>query len=358
VRNYALEPLYSPSDKDLADLLLASANRPAADGLRKLLSRRGVMFSRNAERAAVIQEVVRHVHSVGQLTELLNLLRTEERTPKVETTQVKCEATVEELHGICEVVRDARKQRGLHEVMLITKGMQSVSLNIDYMVPDWSASSLRQFTLYRAWLQYESGNSGFRLRTAPSQRSDEIAKEVQQKLKAFLEASGKKLSLESVRLTGRSAEQRTEFFLSLMKALDGYAKGEATHVGISRLDADDQADEDVAAEARRLVNKILLSGGAVGGSQELLDFLESKKGWFISEAKWYVSSVSDSTRYLLEAKFRAAQEGRRFHVRVAGVYPVREDGISHWKSPRAPTPAERRVLEDLLHEAAVELSTP
>lgn len=377
--------LFFADDKDISDLLLAAKQKLNKSKLISLARNRGLVLSPEDSREVIVQYLARLPYGWSELIELLRATETASRTEAVASVQLTSSAGTKELHDAVQAVRDLRIG-GRDEVYTITANrIGVVSVSVQYTEPDTSKTRLFQRQPREISISLEQSGDGFKVRYQANDRAKEIVADIAKALETATQTTVAQRQIELRNI--KDARLRTEFFLHLMRNMDGMSLSNVTDVKVNKLPreevpsfstdplplpqvaekggtysvngedegvddepTDAEAEAEAQEELRGEVQRVALQGDGLLVSDEYKRLTAA--GFFVSHAVWQsVEKASRGLKVEFEAQFGDAAQGLGFSYTVLGVYKKKEDE-GHRKSRSACDPLEQAELIERLERGA------
>jgi hypothetical protein len=368
--------LYFADDKDLLDLLSTAKHRLTVAKLVEMARSRGLCLSAENPRGALIAEIARLPHGWHELVALLEATDSNERPEKLSSCKLDGVFTVKDIYDAAEMVRDDRVEKNGGEVYNIEHFDKLVRVRVKYSDLDASKTRLVQRSQREFVVEFEKVDGGFRVRHEAQERAHDVLGAIEDVLlKATPGTStAKRVNVELGAI--RKPEQRTEFFLKLIKGLTGFTLEDVKGVRGSRLsssredegaeqsEADEHGSDDgeeIDAEEATFVaevKRIALQGDGILNSAQYKNLVED--AFFVSSIVW--TSIENSptgVRAEFDASFSNPEEGTGFTYAVRKVWERGTTGdLKKGKMPPAKVREDKRlvrVLEEAAHAAMTDV---
>jgi hypothetical protein len=311
----------SASDKDIYDLLMSAKQRMSEKVLRAIALERGIVFSASTDRHTLCESISQLPHDYKSIVTLIDMRETVARHEKRTFTSLPIALSQSEIE---QVIENYRNQAGNEdEITLQSRRSSAFYLNVAYDEVDYSKTRLMQRQRRDAGVEISFENGHTIIRTPSTAKADEvvyaITKEIE-KLKV------EKISPILISMEGLTPEQRSRFFLFLIRSQPGYELRTVVNMRIaSDIDDNDMGGEiDIEADmaaGRDLVgrvNSIALSGTNLLQSIEYQNLKRS--GFFITSLTWQSQQRAMPQDILqFDVSFKNGREGTgfRFNARIA-----------------------------------------
>ncbi|MDF3214820.1 hypothetical protein EN962_00320 [Mesorhizobium sp. M7A.F.Ca.CA.001.09.2.1] len=315
-------PFLAATDKDIFDLLMSSKGRMSEGVLRGIALTRGIIYSPKTDRERLASDISILPHDFASLTKLIERREYQNRNEKRAYVDVLVSLTHDE---ISEVVRSYKEEfAGEDELTTQQRRLREVQLNVAYDEIDYSKTRLIQRQRRDANIEFilESDRTTIRMPATEKARGvvDRLIKKISQlKLQSL---TPKDLSLD-----GLTADQRTTFFMSMLRNIPGYQL--QTVVSIKCASGDDDVGEDlemdieekeraVESEIVGKINSVALSGMNLLQSEEYQSL--KKNGFFITAVTWRALQTERPNDLMqFDVSFDEPRQGKgfKFGVRIA-----------------------------------------
>lgn len=339
-------------DKDIQDLLLSS--KLGKPKLLQLAQRRGIVLSKESSREQLVSSIARMPHSWSQLSELLDLTSTADRSDKRTCAHLPGDFTIDGLNNVLAELKDGREHTDGEAWDVVQSGKNQFKISATFTEVDPSKTRLAQLSQREIAIEIEKTDAGLQVRHSARERGTSILQGI---VSALSESTGRDVRAQIIDLSEiRDPDIRTAFFINLSRGVASYDLAEILNVRGSRIPqpGSDIPNDDSAAQEdfSRSVKKIILSGRKIDQSPEYKRFSESR--FFISEMTWTV--VDPKTNGIMvefEAGFSEDESARSFYYSVKRVHEKNKDGQIKTAYTR-PSGDRLRALSQALEAAASE----
>lgn len=314
---------YCATDNEIYEVLMSSRQKFTEAVVLELAKDRGIIYSSNDSREAVIEKLALLPHDFNDLAIVLSHREHAGRAEKITSVTLHGELTIEDIK---EVSKEYKEQAPADEkVITQPDGADRYVVKVHYSEVDYSKTRLIQRKPKEADVEFviEEGKTTVRM------PANAKAKEIFKGLKARLD-SKKKTELPEVLIELSDfnlAAQRTKYFTSLIGTLPEFKLDNVTSVKVEPIDVnesadslgleDDQEQETAAQEALAMVKKVAISGESLLVSDEYQAL--QKKGFFITSIIWRSKqTVAPYSIVEFEAAFEEPHSGRGFKYSVRG----------------------------------------
>lgn len=353
--------IYFADDKDVYDLLLSSRRQLSSLRLAQILRRIGILLSPGADREGLIRQLTLVPLGWQQLTRVLELTDTGDRAEKFTGSTLGVSISTEHLAAAIQKVKQERVQHR-DEVLDVSIQGDVARITVVYSEVDTTQTRLCQKVRRELSIEIEKDGESLLLRHQAQPRAQEIIDQ----LREVLAKDDELPEQREVELSGvTSPERRTEFFLRLIKSVDGFEFNDVHAVRVHRLSEakesetleDDESDEEEAEDVRTSELKVLVRKAALEG-ERILDTPQYKQlleaGFFVHKLGWSARQAApEGMKVGFEAEFGSPEEGRGFRYRVSKVWERGRSG-DFKKTPRSATSSEVRDYGKAIEAAAQE----
>lgn len=315
----------SASDRDLYDLLMSAKQRMSEKVLRHIGLERGILYSERSNREHLCDALSLLPHDYGSIVHLIDARESAARQEKRTFTTLPVDLDLAELD---RVLNSYKNEPGYSDELTIQhKRAEGVVVNIAYDEIDYSKTRLMQAQRRDTSIEFSFENGKTVIRSQSTAKADEVVAAITRKIEELKRVN---ITPVSVNLEGLSSEQRSRFFLRLIRGIPGYRLMTVVNMRIASeredldldkgIDIDDSDDEDIAAAPALVgrVNSIVLSGENLLYSAEYQNLQQS--GFFITSMTWQCEQQAEPKDILqFDASFKQAREGTgfRFNARIA-----------------------------------------
>lgn len=346
--------IYSASDKALYDALNQAAVTQAE--MRSLFLTHGVVISKNTNRRELATHYSRLLHDYDDFQALARLFDTGHRRERLASFRIRSKATLDDFESaIHHVVGNLKNNADAASVSANDDG--SLRINVRYKVFNFNKSEFRQIETRDAVVTVEAEGDTIVIRGPQNDKVDEISREIISYVEGRVEGN---VDIDEISLEMYpTASERTQFFLHLIDAVNGYKRHDVTDVYVYKPspkaenleDATDSLDDDTDDVKLGVhISRASLKGQNVLESNELKRLL--KRGFYISKIVWQAKEAQfDSDIYEFEAQFTEPETCTRFSYLCRGYYKyIGQD--EYTKSKSHLPPQEDREISQLIENAA------
>lgn len=354
-------PFLSATDKDIFDLLMSDRGRLSEGVLRNFALARGIIYSRRTNRENLASAISRLPHDFHSLTTMVERREYHSKNEKRAYVDIPVALTREE---IGEIVRSYKEGvAGEEEVTTQSRRAQDVYVNVAYDEVDYSKTRLIQRQRKDAGIEFVIGESITTIRMPATEKARDIVQKIvdhASKLK-LQDLRKNELSLESL-----SSDQRTTFFMEIMRTIPGYELQTVVSIKCSsraeetgeNLEIDlEQEEVSVESEIVSKINSVALSGVNLLQSEEYQSL--RRNGFFITSVTWRALQKEKPQDLLqLDVSFDQPRLGKGFRFGVRIARRLADGGLANDFKPLEPNRqpglwslVERtsaRVLHDIL----------
>ncbi|AGC44560.1 hypothetical protein MYSTI_03248 [Myxococcus stipitatus DSM 14675] len=358
---FAKNSLYYADDKDIYDLLQNHQKTVTKRELLELARSRGVFLSHVDSYDELADFISSLTFDWPNLSKLYDLIHTTDRTEKTTSSVLTSKITTPQLSNILNHISNTRQEDG-SEAYRITQSPNAISVEVTYSeVPDPARSRLEQRRERKLVIHVETKDDGLHIRHEANKKAEEIVSAIST---AIEKKTGNKVEQARIELSGiRSPQDRTAFFLALMKQVRGYKLSNVTDVSVDKLgtNPDDERNSDEPPEGieRVRTREDIKMTGVVKSWIKGENLLQTKHyqdlthdEFFISHAVWIVEREKGAPQQIIfEAEFGNPQSATNFRYALKGTREPRKDG--YWKKTITPIKeSDKGELSLLIEEAA------
>ena len=367
--------LYFADNKDISDFLLSAKKKLPTPKLKEIARKRGIFFSNTDGREDIIAALSRLPFSWPAFEALVNAAEAAHRHEKMTSSTVETPATQE---SIRETLRLLAEQRAVveNESISVAVADGTITATVRYTEIDTTKTRLHQKTQREAVIEISrEANNTFKIRHEALDRCDRIVKDLIHRLG---EDQPDETRHRQIRVSDLAiAQHRTEFFLSLIRGVQGYRAEDVKSVRVHRTDDDlnDHDDDDgepnetlpptqgeddddlagvVGSEAEVLAGELksaALQGDGLTYSPQYQALIQ--EGFFISKVVWIAAPVGTTgPKIRIEAEFADDDRMGGFRYSIRGLQDRKEDSEDFKVAFRPPRPEERKMLGILVERAA------
>ena len=352
-----MKNLHSVTDKAISDAL--SQSKISSSELSELFLSRGILISRTTERKELARYFSRFYHDYYDHQTIAAQLGVHARKERVTSKIIHQEINPDDILKSANLLK--KEIESHDDYCSVRKIDNTIYINIKYLTTDYTKSDFRQVLNEEATLELECENGKITIRRPDNDQLKEyetsLLKKIETNVNSLLpEAPSLKIS-EVTLINLPSAVTRTNFFIKLLKELDGYDFDDVTDAyvyhpkpsSITTLDEDGDGDGD-DIEIGVHISKASLKGEGVLKSEELRQLYE--RGFYICKIRWRIKEKSyDHDIYELEAQFNNQEECSGFSYVTKGVKRYKDRG-EHTKNFVPLTKSEDLKLCRLIEHAA------
>ena len=370
-----LNSLYYADDRDIYDLLMSSVRHYSIESIIKIARDKGIFLSREESRENLAKTLSSFPYGWNEATRLLKETESPDRREMVTSST---HITDSDLSHVKEVAETIGRERGLiqDEIYNVTAhpSGNSLRVQVSYTDPDFSKNRILQRREKQIYLEIQRKDGDLHIRREANHRSNEIFKEILQKLKFPGKIKDQDLhdviSLESC----LDPSKRTNFFLGLMYKMEEFSLHDIVYLDVDIInkqmaeddedeegagaDRDDEHLKEMTKEAKDLIG--IVSKASLHGTNLLVsnEYKQMKdRGFFISHCVWKSShDVADGKLVEFHAQFADSANGKDFKFSIRGIYNRFKNG-DFQKTKCMPSDEQLSFYLDVLEEAAKEAFT-
>lgn len=355
--------IYCASDKNVYDALHnKKINR---DDLVNYLLDFGIILSPNADESELIDVISSLPFDFHSYMRVSSRLEVQARKDNMMSVTLNGDFNLEELADSVDEYKESINDPD--ERCTVTKGKESIIMDIKYTDLDFSKTEMAQRSNRRAQFEISLIKSGARIRYPSGEKGKKILDRILVSLSEKKDDEIDKFHISLYPFV--DPEARTHFFEQVLLCMPGYKCVNVTGVDIHKLDNNqaedlsqeevegsefssqhnDESDEEEREDAASFIEKATLKGISVLTTPEYHRLVES--GFYIYYLVWQVvpqGAAGDKIEF--EAKFSDPRRCDNFVYSVRGIYNFK--GGRHNKHHRPPNNEEKREYMGLLEASA------
>lgn len=358
---------YYINDKERFDALESTKQRITNSSLHELLKARGVICSPHKSREDLIKKLNSFEFMYHDIETLSEKIESTPKKARYTTTTIKNLEGFDEqsLREIYENLKADRSEENKDEIYNFTKKEDgALHLKIDYTDTDLSKTTLKQKQKNSADIFIEIKDNKVTIKTPIKERSKEISSSLSQRIqKKFKNSEQFEISLIDI----TNPKKRTQFFLDLIKELQGLSfvtvksvgvesriynplidDDESTYVSEDEDDSDPEDNKEIASEEIKQIFQASLTGNSVTTTSEYRNLTDN--GFFISHMIWEVEEIA--ARYRLRVGFENPRKSTGFNYDILGKFNRKKSYEFNTTSSKIQD-SERREIYNKIEEAAL-----
>ncbi|WP_270830449.1 hypothetical protein [Aeromonas sp. QDB63] len=354
-----MKNLHSVTDKAISDAL--SQSKITSSELSELFLSRGILISRTTERKELARYFSRFYHDYYDHQTIAAQLGVHSRKERVTSKIIHQEINPDDILKSANLLK--KEIESHDDYCSVRKIDNTIYINIKYLSTDYTKSDFRQVVNKEAMLELECDNGKITIRRPDNDQLEEYETSLLKKIEANVKSSlpeAPSLTISEVTLINiPSPIARTNFFIKLLKELNGYEFDDVTDAyvyhlkpsNITPLDENEDGDGDGDdIEFGVHISKASLKGEGVLKSEELRQLYE--RGFYICKIRWRIKEKTyDHDIYEIEAQFNNQEECSGFSYVTKGVKRYRSQG-EHTKNFVPLTKSEDLKLCRLIEQTA------
>lgn len=308
--------LFYKHDKDIWDQLIQQT--PSKKSTLNYLKSRGLLLSTDNDKEYIAEYVAPWFTSFFDL----NFFVEESGGAYSRKRFISSEVLLDyNENNIKEIIKHLNTDSDIN--MTIRKNGDSFSLNDVYMTADFTKNALSQNITNIAEIEIKkTDDNKILIRSNNDDKARKITSRIKEKLKEDNQDTYDEFLISFSTLTNPKA--RTEFFLEILKHIDGYETIDMKSAAIGKLNST-SIDEALDEKEVSSINRVVLNGESVHYSPELSNLL--KKGFYITRIEWtMVSNLQSGDKIDLYAEFRDPNNCSDFMYALQRVYNGKGDG--------------------------------
>lgn len=352
--------IYSASDKALFDALNQGVVTNA--DMRQLFLTHGIIISHLTSRKNLAAHFSRLVHDYDDFQALAKLFDTGKRRERLASFRVKSSATRDDFESAAhKIVQELNSNSDVASVNIEDGALK---ISVRYKTYHFNKSEFKQVEIRDAVVSIEKDGSDIVVRGPQNEKVDDICRSLLEIVKSKINGDFDVFEISLERFS--KPEQRTLFFINLIKLIGKYKKYDVTDVFVykqkaeltsernSRIDGgkdeDEDTDDGMNIELGVHISRASLKGEGVLESQEMNNLIS--RGFYISKIIWQAKEdITGSDLFEFEAQFSEPETCTRFSYLVRGNYKYQEENV-YSKTRTHLTPEEDVKLSKAIEMAA------
>lgn len=316
---------------DIYDALLSEKRKITMSELLSMARRKGIFLSKNETRESIAQYISLLPLSLEDIGHIFSLTETEFKKEKVTELLVKTEFSKEEIQLALTEFKESRKDR--EEVYNVTsnKDNNNVFVNASITEIDHSLSRITQKRKRIADIEMIPTEEGLSIQYPADNKIENIVLAI---VAALEKRKNQEAEVEKIELpSSLSLESKIQFFLDLIKSIDGMTLKDVVGVSINRPVVDegdeealDEEDEEIEGESTEnslitgFIRSIAIEGSDILSQKYYRDFIETND-FYITRIRWLSTdnTARPSTIVEFEASFSNAKECKDFNYGIRSV---------------------------------------
>lgn len=308
----------SASDRDIFDLLMSSKGRMTEKALLGIGLKRGIIYSHKTPRERLVNDISLLTHDYTALKDLIEKREAHARSDKRAYVTLPVSLSKQEIETIVQTYKKEFKDS--EKVTAQLRRAKDVVVNVAYEDVDYSKTYLIQRQPRDACIEFVTGANSTIIRMPATEKARIIVERFRKEVSRL-----KVQNIESAEpsLHELLPQQRTDFFISLMRELVDYDLQTVVTVRCATQDDDgelndDDVEEVASAEIVGKINAAALSGVNILQSEEYQAL--TGKGFFITAVTWHSQQrTKPYDLFQFSASFENPREGRgfKFDARIA-----------------------------------------
>ena len=338
------------SDKEIHDVLASSKRRMTHGQLLELARDRGIFMSEEVSRETLVDYLAALPHDLFDVEGLLEQAGPSKRAERTTFIEFNGDVTSDD---IADALAEYQRDYGSHEETTIHPPRpHAVTANVKYSEFDFSRTALLQRQEKDADLEFRIENERVTVRMPATEKGLEIVAAVIERIERKKKTVFEK---EEISVADLSVENRTIFFMNLMRGIEHHRVEMVVNIkvsaGIARRDLDDVDEEGEGAREELLgvVMSVALSGENLLASPHYQQLRDA--GFFVTSMTWRAIQIAfPYDKISFDVAFDNQEEGTGFKYLVRYAQQKADGEYStHYKT--VPT-ARRKELCQLIESAA------
>lgn len=324
--------IYYATDKEFFDAIASKKLVYTISLVRDLCKARHTFVSEKDEREVVIEYFSELPHSVLDLINIREMIKTKTKTEKnssikLENVDVNSEIIIETVSE----VKGSRTQMYNEKYTTISSNPNHIIVDVEYTDIEYGNTRLRQKQERSARIEIENNENGeISIRIPANERASHITENIISKLQ---EKSNNTIKKRIIDLSDiNSSKFRTKFFIELIKNIKSTVLKEVNSIHISATDVESEVDDEEIDETKQNVlaklQTAIFKGENLLQTPEYADF--EKKGFYITGIKW--KALYNKDVCVLEAEFKEQKECKNFVYDIKGIYKYMDKNGAYQKT--------------------------
>jgi hypothetical protein len=314
-------PFLYATEKDIFDLLMSAKGKMSESALHAIAAQRGIFYSKKTQRHRLAADIALLPHDYSSLKKMIEKRESHGRNEKRTYVELPVALTNDDISEILK--RYAREVEGEETVTTQRRRAHDVYVNVAYDEIDYSKTRLIQRQRKDAGIEFVIGENSTTIRMPATERARSIVDKLCDQINQHKRNDLKRNELS---LAGLSADQRTMFFVNLMRSLPGYQLQNVVSIKCAaqtdevadtfELDIEEEKSSESAIVGR--INSAAFSGMNLLQSEEYQAL--RRNGFFITAVTWRSEQQAKPQDLLqFDVSFEEPKEGKgfRFGVRIA-----------------------------------------
>jgi hypothetical protein len=357
---------YCATDKEIYDLLMASKQRINVSTLHDIAKKRGIFCSPNDIREDLASYMSTLPYDYEALDDVLEQSTSHNRAERVTSVTLPTKITTDELKQVVKELQAA--VGGAEKITSHPETPDRYVVQLEYSEIDFARTRLLQRREREADIRFVTEGDTTTVRMPANEKARDFVANL---TNALEQKRLKSIPADVIEVSDLSADERTEFFTSLMTTMKDYtSKGVSNirvHSGLET-DADDDDDQEseddqatpdpaaveAAEEMLYVVEDVALNGQMLMASPEYQQLRE--KGFYTTSITWISQqNHAPNNRVEFEAGFEHPKHGKGFRYNVRGIYRKRKG--EYTKTLRPVSEDDKQVLFPIIEQTARKVLT-
>lgn len=312
--------MFYKHDKDISDAL--KQKTPSKNKLQDHLKTKGLLLSTEDDKEDIAEYIAPWFTSFFDQKFIVEEKGGGNTQKKYNNVEVASEYDSEALK---DILKDIKRDKDLGMNFTIKSFENSTIIEDSYTTPDFTKNVLSQNIPKTAEIEIIKTPEG---KTLIRSNNDEYAKKISSIVRSKLREKNPESYDEFVVSFSAITDStiRTNFFLNLTKDIEGYKITDMKSVAVGKIDgADSNEYEDEEDKTLGYIKRVMLNGGSVHQSPELMSLLD--KGFYITRIEWTMESdLLSGEKIDLYAEFKDTDKCSDFMYAIQKVYTRKQDG--------------------------------
>lgn len=308
------------TDKELFDLMFSSKQRLTLGVLHDQAAQRRVFCSSKVTREDMADYLSGLPFDFGAVENLVRQSEAGTRGERTASFVIKHPLEKDAVNAV--LLEYANDLKGDDSMNTPPSGAKVVIANLEYSEFDLSRTRLLQRQQRDASFEFRFEDGEVNIRFPATDKGHEVVKNLVDRLE---QKHKMVLPKDEIVISDLTVEQRSRFFLELLRQMDGYHTNTVKRLRVSVAgesaaldDPDDDEAESAEDEMLHLVEQVALKGENLLASREYADLRD--RGFFITSVTWIATqTTSPFDRVQFDASFEDGRAGTgfRYVARIA-----------------------------------------
>lgn len=343
--------MFYKHDKDISDAL--KQKTPSKNKLQNYLKNKGLLLSTEDTKEEIAEYIAPWFTSFFDQKFIVEEKGGGNTQKKYNNVEIDYEYDNNDLK---EILKSIKRDKNLDMNFTVTSHENSTIIEDSYTVPDFTKNTLSQNIPKTAEIEIIKTSEGKTLiRLNNDEHAKKISSIIRNKLREKNPESYKEFVIDFSAITDSTI--RTEFFFDLTRNIEGYKTTDMKSVAVDKIDGSDSyeyqdEDEDEDDKTLGYIKRVMLNGGSVHQSPELMSLLD--KEFYITRIEWTMESeLLSGDKLDLYAEFKDTDNCSDFIYAIQKVYTRKQDG-DFTVTGKSPSSMDNKVILPKIENSAKE----